>query len=132
MQPISNASQGQHRAVGAALLWVSLALNQMPRPEVLKVTRLLFTSSCVCLAMVPCTCAYAAGCPVISPTFNPRNLVSSPNNQPAPDQSKSLDTQRAASTIPIGGHAFSRASECMTFAVTMLFKSSTPCWAWSL
>lgn len=27
--------------------------------------------------------------------------MSSPNNQPAPDQSKSLDTQRAASTIPI-------------------------------
>ena len=71
----------------------------------------------------------AAGCPVISPAFNPRNLMSSPNNQPAPDQSKSLDTQRAASTIPIGGHPFPGASECMIFSRTMLFMSFTPCWA---
>ena len=57
MQPPSSASQGQHRAVGPALLWESTALNQMLKPEGLKVTRPLFTGSCVCLAMVPCTCA---------------------------------------------------------------------------
>lgn len=41
-------------------------------------------------------------CPVISPDFDPRNLMPRSSNRPTEGQSKPLSTQRALSSIPIG------------------------------
>ena len=136
MQPPSNASHGQHRAVGAALLWVSMALNQMPKPEGMKVTRLPIISSCICLAMVVCTCALCCRLSCHQPNLQPQESYVQPKQpaSPRPEQKPG----HAASGLHHShryryrGIPSLEASVCMNSVVAMLFTSSTPRWAWSL